>query len=104
MPVSPMPPDAPPLFGGKAQILFGVRDSRHPIPLLDRWTGEEQQVFADPLDKLEPSSPVLGPVFDDALACASAIHRTQRRKGGAIPYVAHLLGTAAIALEMGADE
>lgn len=42
--------------------------------------------------------------FDDALAYASRIHRDQRRKGTAIPYVSHLLGTAAIALENGADE
>ena len=42
--------------------------------------------------------------FDEALAYASRVHRDQRRKGTNIPYVAHLLGTAAIALENGADE
>ena len=42
--------------------------------------------------------------FDDALAYASRIHRDQRRKGTDIPYISHLLGTAAIALENGADE
>ena len=42
--------------------------------------------------------------FDDALSYASRIHRTQLRKGTAIPYVAHLLGVASIALENGADE
>jgi (p)ppGpp synthase/HD superfamily hydrolase len=42
--------------------------------------------------------------FDDALAYASRIHRGQRRKGTDIPYISHLLGTAAIALENGADE
>jgi|SRR6185369_11422696 (p)ppGpp synthase/HD superfamily hydrolase len=42
--------------------------------------------------------------FDEALTYASAIHRDQRRKGTDIPYLSHLLGTAAIALENGADE
>ncbi len=42
--------------------------------------------------------------FDDALSYASRLHREQRRKGTAIPYVAHLLGVASIALENGADE
>lgn len=42
--------------------------------------------------------------FDDALAYASRIHRDQLRKGTDIPYISHLLGTAAIALENGADE
>ena len=42
--------------------------------------------------------------FDDALAYASRIHRAQRRKGADIPYVSHLLGVAAIAIENGATE
>ena len=42
--------------------------------------------------------------FDTALAYASRLHRDQRRKGTAVPYVAHLLGVASLALEMGADE
>jgi (p)ppGpp synthase/HD superfamily hydrolase len=42
--------------------------------------------------------------FDHALAYASRIHRDQTRKGTAIPYISHLMGTAAIALENGADE
>ncbi|TPG13204.1 HD domain-containing protein [Sphingomonas oligophenolica] len=42
--------------------------------------------------------------FDDALSYASRLHREQRRKGTDIPYVAHLLGVASIALENGADE
>jgi (p)ppGpp synthase/HD superfamily hydrolase len=42
--------------------------------------------------------------FGAALAYATAAHREQRRKGTDIPYVAHLLGVAAIALEIGADE
>lgn len=42
--------------------------------------------------------------FDEALAYASRIHRDQRRKGTDIPYISHLLGTAAIAMENGANE
>jgi (p)ppGpp synthase/HD superfamily hydrolase len=42
--------------------------------------------------------------FSSALVLACDLHRTQRRKGTQIPYVAHLLGVAAIALEHGANE
>lgn len=52
----------------------------------------------------DPDSPLLTDRFDQALAYASRLHRTQCRKGTAIPYVSHLLAVAAIALENGADE
>lgn len=42
--------------------------------------------------------------FSEALSLACELHRTQARKGTQIPYVAHLLGVASIALEHGADE
>lgn len=42
--------------------------------------------------------------FEDALQYAAQIHATQKRKGTEIPYVAHLLGVASIALEYGATE
>ena len=42
--------------------------------------------------------------FDDALLFASNLHRDQIRKGSGVPYVAHLLSVAGIALEYGADE
>ena len=42
--------------------------------------------------------------FADAVAYACAAHAKQIRKGTAIPYVAHLLGVASIALEFGANE
>jgi len=35
---------------------------------------------------------------------AYQVHSGQRRKGTGIPYIAHILGVAAIALEYGADE
>jgi (p)ppGpp synthase/HD superfamily hydrolase len=42
--------------------------------------------------------------FTRALTVACELHRTQARKGTQIPYVAHLLGVASIALEHGANE
>ena len=42
--------------------------------------------------------------FTAALEFAAELHRNQIRKGSGIPYIAHLLGVASIALEYGADE
>lgn len=42
--------------------------------------------------------------FDQALAYASMVHRTQLRKGSGVPYISHLLGVASITLEFGGDE
>lgn len=42
--------------------------------------------------------------FDEALVFASRLHAQQVRKGGSIPYIAHLLAVAAIVLEHGGDE
>ena len=42
--------------------------------------------------------------FEAALVYAHQVHRGQVRKGSGIPYIAHVLGVAAIALEYGADE
>src|SRR5437764_4348530 len=42
--------------------------------------------------------------FEEALAFAARLHKSQLRKGTAIPYVSHLLAVASIALEHGADE
>jgi (p)ppGpp synthase/HD superfamily hydrolase len=46
----------------------------------------------------------LSPRFDTALTFASAHHRAQLRKGTPIPYLAHLLSVAALAIEHGATE
>jgi GTP pyrophosphokinase len=52
-----------------------------------------------------PSPPVrLSSRFERALALANQLHRKQARKGTRIPYVAHLLGVASLALEHGAIE
>jgi GTP pyrophosphokinase len=42
--------------------------------------------------------------FRQALVYADELHETQRRKGSGAPYIAHLLGVAAIVLEHGASE
>jgi (p)ppGpp synthase/HD superfamily hydrolase len=42
--------------------------------------------------------------FVSAMAYAHRVHHGQRRKGTGIPYIAHVLGVAAIAMEYGADE
>ena len=47
---------------------------------------------------------VVGKRFRDALVWAAELHEDQARKGGGIPYVAHLLGVASIVLEHGGSE
>jgi (p)ppGpp synthase/HD superfamily hydrolase len=42
--------------------------------------------------------------FENALTYAHQVHQGQARKGTGIPYIAHILGVAAIAMEYGADE
>jgi (p)ppGpp synthase/HD superfamily hydrolase len=46
----------------------------------------------------------LGPRFRQALDLALELHGAQRRKGGEVPYAAHLLGVAALVLQSGGDE
>jgi (p)ppGpp synthase/HD superfamily hydrolase len=56
----------------------------------------------------QPSGPggraALGPHFDQALLYAAAAHRTQTRKGTAVPYLSHLLGVTSIVLTAGGSE
>ena len=47
---------------------------------------------------------ILSNRFSEALTYAAELHATQVRKGYGVPYIAHLLGTASIALEYGANE
>ena len=42
--------------------------------------------------------------FEEALVFAAQKHKSQTRKGTAIPYIAHLMQVAGLALENGADE
>jgi len=53
----------------------------------------------------EKSQPLrLSPKFDEALAYATRAHCDQTRKGTCVPYIAHVIAVAAIALEYGATE
>jgi len=42
--------------------------------------------------------------FSEALAYTADLHRHQRRKGGEIPYVGHLLSVAGLVIEGGGTE
>jgi (p)ppGpp synthase/HD superfamily hydrolase len=42
--------------------------------------------------------------FDEALLFAHEVHRDQVRKGGAIPYVSHVMAVSALVLDYGGDE
>src|ERR1700704_2503257 len=49
-------------------------------------------------------APILGSLFEQALVYAASAHRHQRRKGGSVPYVSHLLGVASLVLDYGGGE
>ncbi len=53
-------------------------------------------------EKIKPIP--LTPRFADALTYAERVHAGQGRKGTRVPYIAHPLGVASIALEHGANE
>jgi (p)ppGpp synthase/HD superfamily hydrolase len=50
------------------------------------------------------AEPLLSPRFTEALLYTAELHARQRRKGGRVPYLAHLLGVTSIVLEDGGDE
>jgi (p)ppGpp synthase/HD superfamily hydrolase len=52
----------------------------------------------------DPSGPMLGPAFDEAVAYAIEIHRRQVRKATDIPYVTHLFAVCSHVLEDGGTE
>lgn len=53
---------------------------------------------------MRPKMTMLTERFDAALAFANDRHRDQIRKGTGVPYVSHLLSTAALVLEAGGTE
>jgi (p)ppGpp synthase/HD superfamily hydrolase len=77
-------------FDGKACVLFGV----------SRPTMSSAQAHTDD----DAERPLLSSRFDEALLLASELHRLQRRKSTMTPYISHLLGVAALVLELGGDE
>ena len=46
----------------------------------------------------------LSPRYSDALQFCFEIHKDQRRKGGNVPYVSHLLAVSAMVMEQGGNE
>jgi (p)ppGpp synthase/HD superfamily hydrolase len=52
----------------------------------------------------QTTSPRLTPRFTEAMAYAAEKHATQTRKGGAIPYLGHLLSVAGYVIEAGGTE
>jgi (p)ppGpp synthase/HD superfamily hydrolase len=52
----------------------------------------------------QTTSPRLMQKFDDAMAYAAEKHRNQRRKGGNIPYLGHLLSVAGYVIEADGTE
>jgi (p)ppGpp synthase/HD superfamily hydrolase len=53
---------------------------------------------------LPPKPWLTSPRFAEALEAAALMFAAKTKKGGSIPYISHLLGTCAIALENGAAE
>jgi (p)ppGpp synthase/HD superfamily hydrolase len=53
---------------------------------------------------METCSPFLTWRFDTALQFASGLHHEQTRKGGPIPYIAHLMSVCALVIEAGGVE
>src|SRR3954453_11893467 len=47
---------------------------------------------------------MLGERFEQALVFANQLHRKQKRKTSGVPYVAHVLGVAALVIEDGGGE
>lgn len=64
----------------------------------------QQMTHFDRITLRTPEQMVLSPRFEQALLYTCLLHSGQVRKGTAIPYVAHLLSVAGLALEFGADE
>lgn len=59
---------------------------------------------ASPMSGKSREGKKLGQRFEKALVFATRLHSGQKRKGREVPYVAHLLGVAALVLEHGGDE
>lgn len=53
---------------------------------------------------MSTSTPLISARYGDALLWAEAIHRDQRRKGKAVPYISHLISVSALVWEDGGTE
>ncbi len=71
---------------------------------LDEETGTTLRDHLARAVQADVPAPLLTERFDDALAFASALHRHQRRKGTAVPYVSHLMAVSGLVIEHGGTE
>jgi len=53
---------------------------------------------------MSTSTPLISARYGEALLWAEAIHRDQRRKGKAVPYISHLISVSALVWEDGGTE
>ena len=53
---------------------------------------------------MSESTPLISARYGEALLWAEAIHRDQRRKGKAVPYISHLISVSALVWEDGGTE
>ena len=56
------------------------------------------------MSDIKMNQTTLGPKFEEALLFANRIHAEQKRKDSGAPYLAHVLGVAALVLEDGGSE
>src|SRR5947209_10902406 len=91
LPAGPIPPPTPRPIGLPCQRWETIRGRVMPEVInRDGSTRNEGQT--------------LGLRFEMALLYACRLHAQQRRKGGDIPYIGHLLGVASIVIEAGGNE
>jgi len=92
-----------------AHVTLFVRNGETGIELDDPEALLAYSQVVDP-DSAEPFLRIgvklvpLGSRFDRALRFASDIHSRQRRRGGEVPYLAHLMGVSSLVLEDGGSE
>ncbi len=53
---------------------------------------------------MSPAELTITPRYGEALTWAEQLHRDQRRKGKAIPYISHLISVSALVWEDGGTE
>ena len=62
------------------------------------------EVITGEFESMSINQTTLGPKFEEALLFANRIHAEQKRKDSGAPYLAHVLGVAALVLEDGGSE
>ncbi|WP_259732414.1 HD domain-containing protein [Synechocystis sp. CS-94] len=68
------------------------------------FTSQNQHHYSNSMNPSKFNCPILISRFSNALVLANQLHINQLRKGSQVPYISHLLGVAALVLEMGGNE